>query len=399
MPTTTIKLLFISGLMLISACSRMQVVPDDGNTAASDGGLVQPVVIQPGYPSEIETYPGTTTSSRGSHVVQKGEGLYSIGYLYGIDYKDIAAWNNIPPPYTVYPGQRLTLLGQPNAGRTAPTAQPQPMPTPVSNSGTYHTVQSGETLYRIAKIYNTTFQQIASLNNIPPPHGISVGQRLLVASGSTNTYTPAPSYTPPAPAVYNPPVQSNDGYQYHTVQSGETLYRIATLYGQHYLDVAQWNQLNQPFSLTAGQRLLVSPPNGSNNSQPMNPVAVAVSTMPVNSSAQFHIVERGETIYQISERYGIPVRDIAQWNQVPSPYILAIGQRLSLTPHYQAASYGMQQMQMIEPSRNYHIVKAGETLYGIAKKYRLTTQQLAAWSGLTPPYIVRPGQELLIMTR
>ena len=45
----------------------------------------------------------------GYHTVLKGETLYSIAFRHGMDYKKIARWNNIRPPYTIYAGQRLKL--------------------------------------------------------------------------------------------------------------------------------------------------------------------------------------------------------------------------------------------------------------------------------------------------
>ena len=45
----------------------------------------------------------------GYHTVLKGETLYSIAFRNGMDYKKIARWNNIRPPYTIYAGQRLKL--------------------------------------------------------------------------------------------------------------------------------------------------------------------------------------------------------------------------------------------------------------------------------------------------
>jgi lipoprotein NlpD len=44
------------------------------------------------------------------HVVRVGETLYSIAWDRGLNYRDLAMWNRIPPPYTIYPGQRLTVV-------------------------------------------------------------------------------------------------------------------------------------------------------------------------------------------------------------------------------------------------------------------------------------------------
>ena len=43
------------------------------------------------------------------HKVQAGETLYSISWRYGQDYRDIANWNGIPPPYRIRPGQSLRV--------------------------------------------------------------------------------------------------------------------------------------------------------------------------------------------------------------------------------------------------------------------------------------------------
>lgn len=47
---------------------------------------------------------------------------------------------------------------------------------------------------------------------------------------------------------------------YHTVQQGESLYKIASQYGQNWQNLAQWNNLSDPSKIAVGQRLLVSAP-------------------------------------------------------------------------------------------------------------------------------------------
>jgi len=53
----------------------------------------------------------------GIHTVQKGDTLYSIAWRYGLDYRDLAAWNDIPDTYTIYPGQVLRLEPRPQSGQ------------------------------------------------------------------------------------------------------------------------------------------------------------------------------------------------------------------------------------------------------------------------------------------
>lgn len=45
----------------------------------------------------------------GYHKVERGDTLYSISWRYGLDAKQVARWNGIARPYTIFPGQRLRL--------------------------------------------------------------------------------------------------------------------------------------------------------------------------------------------------------------------------------------------------------------------------------------------------
>ncbi len=73
--------------------------------------------------------PGVTT------IVRRGQTLYRIATDNGITVKDLAAWNGIAPPYTIYPGQRLRLYPG-GGGRSAPPPRsaggttPAPRPKP-----------------------------------------------------------------------------------------------------------------------------------------------------------------------------------------------------------------------------------------------------------------------------
>lgn len=54
-------------------------------------------------------------SSQLYHVVERDETLYSIGWIYGYEYQDIARWNNVAPPYQLIPGQRLRVSPPPGS--------------------------------------------------------------------------------------------------------------------------------------------------------------------------------------------------------------------------------------------------------------------------------------------
>lgn len=68
-----------------------------------------------------------------THVVQPGETLYSIAWQYGYDFREVARWNGIPPPYTIYRGQKLRVR-PPAQARLATNAKPHTKSAPVPRS-------------------------------------------------------------------------------------------------------------------------------------------------------------------------------------------------------------------------------------------------------------------------
>lgn len=62
----------------------------------------------------------------GHYTVKSGDTLYSIAWQYGQDYKEVAQWNRIAPPYRIYAGQRLRLTSPANTSAMAKPSTPPP---------------------------------------------------------------------------------------------------------------------------------------------------------------------------------------------------------------------------------------------------------------------------------
>lgn len=79
---------------------------------------------------------GVSAGTPASYTVRDGDTLYQIAFAVGLDFRDVARWNGIDPPYVIYPGQRLRL--RPPTGKDAgdrrvaanPRRDPTPTPTP-----------------------------------------------------------------------------------------------------------------------------------------------------------------------------------------------------------------------------------------------------------------------------
>ncbi|QSX77042.1 peptidoglycan DD-metalloendopeptidase family protein [Agrilutibacter solisilvae] len=84
--------------------------------------------------------PGTPPPPAGSvAVVKRGDTLYGIAFRNGLDVREVAAWNGIGPPYTIYPGQRLRLSPRAGARATPSTtagATPRRAVSPGTSAGT-----------------------------------------------------------------------------------------------------------------------------------------------------------------------------------------------------------------------------------------------------------------------
>lgn len=136
------------------------------------------------------------------HTVKQGETLYSIAREYKVDVKQIFELNNITDrEHKVKLGDVLLISG---SAKTVDFAKPATS----SVSATTHEVKSGETLFRIARMYNTTPEAIKAYNNLKSD-GVNLGQVLRIPGEATTTPT---SYTEPERVVTKslPPVTEED---------------------------------------------------------------------------------------------------------------------------------------------------------------------------------------------
>lgn len=89
-------------------------------------------------------------------------------------------------------------------------------------------------------------------------------------------------------------------------------------------------------------------------------------------------VRKGDTLYSISRRYNVPIKDLININHLSSPYTLYIGQTLRL------------------PTKQYHIVQRGESLYSISRLHNVDVTTLSRINNLQTPYSLAIGQKLLL---
>lgn len=107
---------------------------------------------------------------------------------------------------------------------------------------------------------------------------------------------------------------------------------------------------------------------------PLAPVT-SVGDAPLSAGGAV-IVVKGDSLYSLSRKYNVPLRDLAEVNRLSPPYTLDIGQRLVL------------------PSSRQYIVQKGDTLYGISRMFGVDVSELTRVNNLSAPFAVQAGQPL-----
>ena len=74
------------------------------------GVLLLAAVLLGGCGSSPSPPPEPRPGTLSHYTVKRGDTLYSIAWRYGYDYRQVAAWNDIEPPYEIYPGDRLVIV-------------------------------------------------------------------------------------------------------------------------------------------------------------------------------------------------------------------------------------------------------------------------------------------------
>ena len=166
-----------------------------------------------------------------------------------------------------------------------------------------HTVARGENLYRIGLKYGISWVTLAQINNLHNPHHIYEGQvlKLSVEEEDNDEETGTGDVVPPEQDVE------------YIVKAGDTLYSISKAFGVDWQEVAKKNNLVNPNRILVGQTLII--PGTASETETTEP-------------QRTHTVMRGETLFRISLKYGIPWTKIAEENEITSPHVIYPGQVL-----------------------------------------------------------------------
>jgi membrane-bound lytic murein transglycosylase D len=179
----------------------------------------------------------------------------------------------------------------------------------------------------------------------------------------------------------------------HFVARGETLSGIALKYRVSQSMLTASNPKVKSRRLQIGQRIVV-PTGGVPSTKVARRMAepvVAAGT----SAGTFHRVRAGETVSEIADEYGVTQRELLAWNRLDARGRIRSGQRIRVTSPDSYPASGREQQAPTTGAKT-HIVRKGETLKGLARRYGVSIQALREANGLEEQAPLRTGIALKI---
>lgn len=214
------------------------------------------------------TKPGITVNDQDTYTVKKGDTLYSISKKQNIPIDTIIKLNNLTSS-NLEIGQQLKLKSDSNNS---------------SNKNQY-IVQRGDTLYSIALKNNTTVDKLRELNNLNT-NTLTIGQILAL------------------------PIETNiEEYDIYIVKKGDSLWSISRKFNIDINDLIELNNLND-LTLQINQSILVP-------------------KQQENIETDIYIVNKGDTLWSISNKLNIPVQTLKELNNLNSN-LLKVNQQLKI---------------------------------------------------------------------
>jgi len=299
-----------------------------------------PAQIRPAAPIIVTTVAGPVVDVPGkpqSRIVESGDALDAIARGFGSTRAELVKLNDLEPPYRLKLGQKIV-------GPAGPKSKA-------------YVVQSGDTMFAIAKRFSVTAAALADENDLKSGAPIRKGQKLLLPDGFKDK---GPTKTAMAAPPSSAPAASSPMTTYSSAPPTETP-RAAT------------PTMTQPAPTPAS----VSTASASVTT---TTTSVTGSVVSVAGPRQVHTVKSGDTLTAIARRFDMSVKELADANDINPDKPLKLGAKIK-GPATTAKAYSVQ---------------SGDTLTAIAKRFNVTLKALAAENDLKTTAAVKKGQKILL---
>jgi len=238
----------------------------------------------------------------------------------------------------------------------------------------------------IAELAGATLAELRELN----PHFL----RLATPPGRSVVRLPAGTMEKVGAGYATLPASKRVRYGEHFVRRGETLSGIARRYRVSVADLRSVNPSARRSSMIrVGQRLVIPTPGGAGAAR----FAAEDDADAPRASGGVHQVRPGETLGAIARRYRVTVSQLQAWNGIRDARSLKAGQRLAV----RARPRDRSAVAVQPPGRpsvgvRSHLVRRGETLSGLARRYGVSVQALLELNGLSSARRLQAGRRIKI---
>ena len=183
----------------------------------------------------------------------------------------------------------------------------------------------------------------------------------------------------------------------HKVKSGEAISQIADKYNTTVSTIRSANNLKGN-TIRAGHHLMIPVATKplSAYSKSADARLAATQNRKRSGNKVEHIVRNGESFWTISRRYGVTHRQLAAWNGMAPGDTLPVGRKLVVWTNTVTEAPRTSPAQALGNTTRKlrYTVRAGDSLYLIARKFRVGIDQIARWNKIDKSKILRPGQRL-----
>ena len=356
------------------------------------------------WKSNTKSYTDATACLTGRYATDPGYAgkLNNIIATYGLTQYDTPASGNAGGGATTggnNTGSAGSTGGSSNSGNT----------NSGSATSTTYTVQSGDSVWGISNKFGITMDQLIQWNNIQN-NFIYPGQKLTIKGSQENgsSTNNSGNNTNSSGNAGTSNGGQTTGAKY-TVQSGDSVWKISN---DHGITMAQLNNIKNNF-VYPGQQLIVS--NGGSSNAGANTGSNTGNTSGSSSSSSSssntasgtkYTVKAGDSVWSVSNKYGITMAQLIQWNNIQNNFIYP-GQQLTVsnsgstnsTSGNTGSSTNTNNSSSVNTgsssSQGTYTVKAGESVWSVANKNGITMDQLIEWNNIKNNFIY-PGQQLIV---